>query len=153
MIKWRLETLSLKDLKPNLKNPRRIQKSQCERLEQLIIKFGLIDKPIINKNLTVIGGHQRLRILKKKKVKTVECWVPDRQLEDEEVDQLMIGLNLNQGDWDWDILANQFEAIDLLKYGFTEDQLVGCYQDIEEEKEKISSKKKTKECPNCGHEF
>lgn len=153
MIQWHLETLSLKDLKPNPKNPRRIQKDQCQRLEELIGKFGLIDKPIINKNLTVIGGHQRLRILKKKKVKTVECWVPDRQLEDEEIDQLMIGLNLNQGDWDWDMLANQFEAIDLLKYGFTEDQLIGPYQDIEEESEKSISKKKTKECPNCGHEF
>lgn len=133
MIKWKLEELSIKDLKEHPKNPRQIKKDQFDRLSGLIDKFGLIDKPIINTDMTIIGGHQRIRVLKKKKVKVIECWVADRQLTDEEIDELCIGLNLHQGAWDFDILANMWDPIDLLNYGFTEDQLLGdCKQDITE---------------------
>ena len=63
-IKWNLQTLSIKDLKDHPKNPRQIKKEQQQHLQNLIEKFGLIDKPIINKDCTIIGGHQRVRILK-----------------------------------------------------------------------------------------
>ncbi len=133
MIKWKLEELSIKLLKEHPKNPRQIKKDQFERLGALIDKFGLIDKPILNKDFTIIGGHQRIRVLKKKKVKFVECWVAEEQLSDEQVDELCIGLNLHQGSFDFDILANEWDPIDLLNYGFTEEQLLGeCKQDITE---------------------
>ncbi len=153
MIKWKLEELSIKDLKEHPKNPRQIQKDQFDRLSGLIDKFGLIDKPIINTDMTIIGGHQRIRVLKKKKVKTVECWVADRQLTDEEIDELCIGLNLYQGSFDYDILGNLWDPLELLNLGFTENQLLGeCKEEIEgEETEKKGKKKKS--CPSCGHEF
>jgi ParB-like chromosome segregation protein Spo0J len=151
MIKWKLEELSIKSLKEHPKNPRQIKKGQFDRLSNLIDKFGLIDKPIINTDMTIIGGHQRIRALKKKKVKTVECWVADRELLEEEVEELMIGLNLHQGQFDYDILANEFDPLELLSYGFTEEQLLGSCQEEGEGKEKSSKKKKS--CPNCGEEL
>jgi ParB-like chromosome segregation protein Spo0J len=157
MITWTLKSISIKDLKNSPKNPRQIGKEQFERMGNLIDKFGLIDKPVVNQDMTLIGGHQRIRFLKKKKVKTVECWVADEQILDDDIDELCIGLNLHQGNWDWDILANQFDALDLLKYGFSEEQLLGACKDTEEfldeTEEKSSNKKKQKCCPNCGHEF
>jgi ParB-like nuclease family protein len=151
---WHLEVLPIKSLKKHPKNPREITKKRLTHLENLINKFGMIDKPIVNKDGTIIGGHQRIRILKKKKAKNVECWVPDKQLSDEDVDELCIGLNLNQGTWDFDCLANMWEPIDLLTYGFTEQQLIGCCNDeAEEEKEATKKSKKQKECPACGHQF
>ena len=154
MINWKLEILPIKNLKEHPKNPRQISKEQVQHLTDLIDEFGLIDKPIINKDLTIIGGHQRIRILKKKKAKHIECWVPEDQLTDEQVDHLCIGLNINQGKFDYDILGNLWEPLDLLKWGFTEEQLLGSFKEAEEilEEEKTSSSKK-KECPNCGHEF
>lgn len=131
MINWHLEVLPIKSLKDHPKNPRQITKEQFQHLEGLIAKFGLIDKPIINKDFTVIGGHQRIKVLKKMKSKTVECWIPDRQLEQDEIDHLCIGLNLNQGTFDYDILANQWNPIDLLKWGFTEKQLLDSQTEIE----------------------
>ncbi|HMG15005.1 MAG TPA: ParB N-terminal domain-containing protein, partial [Saprospiraceae bacterium] len=125
MFNWHLEILPIKDLKEHSKNPRQITKDQFQHLKGLIAKFGLIDKPIVNKDWTIIGGHQRIKVLKKMKAKTVECWVPDDQLEQEDIDHLCIGLNLNQGSFDYDILANQWDACDLLKWGFTEEQLLG----------------------------
>lgn len=125
MINWTLELISIKKLINNPKNPRYISKDQMAHLEALVEKYGLIDRPIVNTDMTVIGGHQRIKVLKKMKVKEVQCWVPDHALTQEEVDHLCIGLNLNQGQWDFDILANQFELNDLLSWGFNEEQLLG----------------------------
>lgn len=152
-INWHLEVLSINQLKEFDKNPRQIKKEQQQHLEELIAKFGLIDKPIVNKDHTIIGGHQRIRILKKMKAKTVECWVPDRFLDENEVEHLCIGLNLNQGQWDWDVLGNEWDALDLLKYGFTEEQLLGLAPEVSEEGGAEEKKKKSKECPSCGHKF
>lgn len=156
MINWTLKSIPIKDLKDHPKNPRQISKEQYRKLEGLIERFGLIDKPLVNVDNTIIGGHQRVKILKKKKVKEVECWVPEYELTEAEVDELLIGHNLNQGTWDYDILANNFDAIDLLNYGFTEDQLVGKFNDLIEEieeKEQKSKKSQQSTCPNCGHQF
>jgi len=155
MIQWTLQTIPLKNLKNHQKNPRQITKEQLKHLEELIKKYGLIDKPVVNLDMTIIGGHQRVKLLRKMKVKEVECWVPNAQLSEEEIDRLCIGLNLNQGKWDWDLLANEYEAIDLLKWGFTEEQLVGPFAESEEilDGEPEEKKKKKKCCPNCGHEF
>lgn len=159
MINWTLEHVAIKLLKPYAKNPRQISKDNADRLSENLDKFGLIDKPILNRDYTVIGGHQRIKILKKKKVKEIQCWVPDVQLSEQEVEELCIGLNLHQGKWDYDILANEWETLDLLQYGFSEEQLLGTCKDAEEveseeeEEKPKSSSKKMKCCPNCGFEF
>jgi hypothetical protein len=154
MIEWKLQTIPIKDLKPHPKNPRQINKEQLQHLTNLIAKFGLIDKPIINLDMTIIGGHQRVKILKKMKTKEVECWVPNQQLSQEDIDHLCIGLNLNRGEFDYDILANEWNVLDLLKYGFMEDQLLGSNQadilgDASEEDEEQSNKK----CEMCGQKI
>lgn len=155
MITWHLETILIKNLRDHPKNPREIKKEQLQHLENLIKKFGLIDKPLVNLDNTIIGGHQRVRILKKMKVKEVQCWIPDRMLTDEEVEHLLVAHNLNQGQWNWDALANMWEPLDLLEWGFSEEQLVGKFSENEEieGKEEKSKNKKKKECPACGHEF
>lgn len=153
MDKFTLKTVSIKDLKDHPKNPRQIKKEQFERLTKLIDKYGLIDRPIVNADMTIIGGHQRIRVLKKKKVKTVECWLANEQLSDDDVEELMIGLNLHQGEFDYDILGNDWDPIKLLEYGFTEDKLLGeCKEEIDAENSEKKGKKK-KVCPSCGHEF
>jgi hypothetical protein len=154
MLNWTLQTIPIKKLKDYSKNPRQINKEQQQHLQTLIEKFGLIDKPVVNSDFTIIGGHQRIKILKKMKIKEVECWIPDRLLVEEEIEYLCIGLNLNQGKWDWDKLANEFEALDLLAYGFSEEQLLGFSKEEELECEQEEKKdKKKKCCPNCGWEI
>jgi ParB-like chromosome segregation protein Spo0J len=154
MIKWTLKELPIKYLKNHPKNPRQIKKDQLARLAENMNKFGLIDRPIVNKDMTIIGGHQRIRILKKQKHKTVECWVAPEQLSDDDVDELCIGLNLHGGSFDYDILLDCWEPLKLLEYGFTEQQLLGCYDDeSNSEEEKKDKAVKLTECPRCGHEF
>ena len=153
MINWRLERKSIKDLQKFQKNPRTLSKDQFRQIKTSLDKFGLIDKPIVNLDNTIIGGHQRLEVLKKSGEKEVECWVPDQELSTHDIEELNIRLNLNHGDFDYDTLANEFEIPDLLEWGFNPEDLMGaCAEEIPSE-EKEEKKKKLHECPNCGFEF
>jgi len=124
-ITWTLRTVDISTLTDYYKNPRSLSKAQFDQLKTSLDKFGMIDKPIINLDSanTVIGGHQRLHILRADKVKRVECWYPSRLLTDKEVEELNIRLNKNTGNWDFDALANRFEVPDLLEWGFDEREL------------------------------
>lgn len=143
MITWHLETRRINDLKPHKSNPRRMTKEQKASLQTSLDKFGLIDKPIINTSGLIIGGHQRIRILKDQGIKEIECTVPDKELSEQEVDELLIRLNKNTGEWNFDELANNFDVVDLFEWGFTADEL-----HVDEGKEE--KEKKEKECPHCG---
>jgi len=156
MIKWKLETRKINDLKDHPKNPRQLTKDQASHLKKSIDKFGLIDKPIVNCDGTLIGGHQRKRILKESGLTEIECWVPDRLLSENDVDELNIRLNKNNGDWDWDILANEWDMNDLINWGFSMSDFpdIDIEQIINEDDEDQSSKaKKCKLCPHCGKEL
>jgi DNA modification methylase len=123
-MQWHLEKRNINDLKDHPKNPRQLSKHDAEHLQKSIDKFGLIDKPIINLDNQIIGGHQRKSILKKLKIKEIECWVPDKQLDEKQVEELNIRLNKNTGDWDWDVLANEFDVDNLMEWGFTAEELI-----------------------------
>ena len=151
-IKWNLELRKIKDLKSHSKNPRKMSKHDAEHLQKSIDRFGLIDKPILNTDNTIIGGHQRVSILKKMGVDQIECYVPEAALSQEEVDELNIRLNRAHGDFDYDILANEWNSEDLLEWGFLINDLIEKDPIEITSEEKEDDKKKTK-CPNCGHEF
>lgn len=121
-IEWHLEKRKIADLKDHPKNPRKISKEQQEHLKTSLQKFGLIDKPIINLDNMLIGGHQRKNALKKLKQKEVECNVPSRLLTEKEVDELNIRLNKNLGEFDQDILQH-WDKDELISYGFLEEEL------------------------------
>jgi ParB-like chromosome segregation protein Spo0J len=153
MINWILEKRKLSALKPHKKNPRKLSKHDAMHLEKGMEKFGLIDKPIINADDTIIGGHQRISILKKQGVKEIDVYVPQRLLTEKEVDELNIRLNRNAGEFDYDILANQWSTDDLYTWGFTDIDIpdVDILDSIEETVDE--PKKKQTVCPNCSHEF
>lgn len=119
-MKWNTEKRKIKDLHENPKNPRKLSKHQAEHLQRSIEKFGLCEPIVINPDGSIIGGHQRIRTLKKMGHKEVDVYVPERALDDKEIDELTVRLNKNTGDWDFDILANQWELSDLLNWGFSE---------------------------------
>jgi len=112
--------IKLADLMAHPKNPRMMTIKQNADLEESLDSFGLATLPIVNKDMMILGGHQRLRILKTKGVKEVEVRVPNRMLNTKEADELCIRLNKNGGSWDYDALANFFEQDDLKEWGFTD---------------------------------
>lgn len=120
-----MQQFNIDELTDYYKNPRSLSDKEFKQLKTSLDKFGMIDKPIVNADSanTIIGGHQRKHVLEASGVKEVECWIPDRELSEKEVEELNIRLNKNTGSWDFDTLANEFELDDLLDWGFDKGEL------------------------------
>jgi DNA modification methylase len=111
-----IEKIQINKLKPATYNPRQITTKQYKHLKESVEKFGLVDPIITNKDFTIIGGHQRYKICKELKHKEIDCVVLDLSKEEER--ELNIRLNKNTGDFDMDILANEFDIDELVDWGF-----------------------------------
>ncbi len=131
-INWTLRTFRLDELTDYYKNPRSLSEKEFKQLKTSLDKFGMIDKPIVNLDSanTIIGGHQRKHVMEATGVTECECWIPDRELSEKEVEELNIRLNKNTGSWDFDTLANEFQLDDLLEWGFEEHDLLGLEFDM-----------------------
>lgn len=129
----KIESKLVKDLNPASYNPRQISSKQYKDLKESVKKFGLVDPIIVNKDNTVIGGHQRLKICKDLKYVDVDCVMLDLSKEEER--ELNIRLNKNTGDFDMDILANEFDIEELTDWGFKHIDLDVNIDKIEEDKD------------------
>src|SRR5580693_2483353 len=92
-IEWRIEKRNIADLLPYHKNPRQLSKDQEGHLRASLDEFGVVEPPCINKDNTIIGGHQRISLLKKEEIKEIEVMVPSRKLTNKEVEKLNLKLN------------------------------------------------------------
>ena len=114
-----LEKVKIEELEPATYNPRQISTKQFNDLKESITKFGMVDPLIVNKNsYTIVGGHQRYKICKELGYKEIGCIILDLNKEQER--ELNIRLNKNTGEFDMDILANEFDIEELTDWGFKE---------------------------------
>lgn len=154
-IKWTPQNKLLSELKPYSKNPRKIGGKKLDDLKESIKRFGLADVITINTDGTIIGGHARYYSLKDAGETIAMCLVPDRTLSEDEVKQLNIRLNKNiAGEWDHDVLANEFDVSDLKEWGFEEFELGGVPAEDDKDDDKGgagSDDPGEKQCPECGH--
>ena len=116
-----IEKIQIDKLKAATYNPRQISTKQYKDLKESITKFGLVDPIIVNEYFTenyyvVIGGHQRLKICKELGYKDIGCIILNLNKEQER--ELNIRLNKNTGEFDMDILANEFDIDELVDWGF-----------------------------------
>lgn len=153
-INWQIKTCNVTDLKEYFKNPRKLTEKGMKDLEKSIAKFGVAEPLVLNQDMTIIGGHGRKKIFEKLGLKKVDCYFPDRQLTQKEVEELNIRLNKNiAGEFDFDILANEFEIDELKDWGFEEFEL-GVGDSFNPVTNDVELDKKTLiKCPNCSHEF
>ncbi|HEM3037146.1 TPA: DNA modification methylase [Streptococcus suis] len=102
-----IREIRLSELHPASYNPRKKLKKgdkEYEKIKQSLLKFGYVDPIIVNKDLTVIGGHQRLTVLKDLDYETAKCVIVDLSKDDEKA--LNIALNKITGQWDDQLLAD-----------------------------------------------
>lgn len=105
--KMEIKELPLAELRPADYNPRKKLKKgdkEYEKIKQSLLKFGYVDPIIVNQDRTVIGGHQRLTVLKDLNYETAKCVIVDLPKEDEKA--LNIALNKITGQWDEQLLAD-----------------------------------------------
>jgi hypothetical protein len=127
-ITWKNERRKLRDLIPWDDNPRSIKRDEAVRLVDSLIEFGQIETIAIEPDNTIVDGHQRESVWKAASQfgpdYEVDVRVANRKLTLEERQKLVIFLHKGAvGEWDFDALANSFEVDDLLKWGFSEEEL------------------------------
>lgn len=111
-----IEVKKISDLKPAPYNPRQSTEKQEIHLKASLQKFGVVEPIIFNKQTGyIVGGHFRVRELKKLGYKEIECVIVDLNEEDEK--ELNIRLNANTGQWDFDLLANEWDVEQLTDWG------------------------------------
>jgi ParB-like chromosome segregation protein Spo0J len=133
-----IEKKKISDLIPAPYNPRQSTAKQEKHLKESLEKFGLVEPIIFNKQTGyIVGGHFRVRELKKLGINEIECVIVDLNEADEK--ELNIRLNANTGSWDWDTLANDWDVVDLEAWGLDIPQF-DTVEELEasEEKEEIN---------------
>lgn len=120
-ITWTNVTVRLGDLEPWARNPRQIKAEQAKRLADSFATFGQVETIAIGPSGEVYNGHQRLNVLMREYGPdyVVECRQASRALSEKEREKLTVYLHKGAaGEWDFDILANEFEIGELLEWGF-----------------------------------
>jgi ParB-like chromosome segregation protein Spo0J len=108
--------VNIREIKPNTDNPRIIKDHKFKKLVKSIKDFPemLEKRPIVvDENMVVLGGNMRLKALLEAGVKDVWIDVAEGWTE-EQKKEFIIKDNVGFGEWDWDILANEWEP-DLLE--------------------------------------
>ncbi len=137
-----IQKIDINKLIPATYNPRKDLKPNDEeyiKIKNSIINFGYIEPIIINKDFTVIGGHQRLKVLKELNYEKIECIVVDLDKTQEKA--LNIALNKISGEWNTEKLENLLQELlqenfDVNLTGFDSeeiDNILNEYLDTEED--------------------
>ena len=109
--------MKLTELKKLEWNPRTIKKEDLDKLTKSIEKFWVIEwRPFLVSNRTwenvIIWGNQRYEVCKKLWIKEVPVHIMEWLTEEEER-EIIIRDNISNWEWDWDILANEWDKEEL----------------------------------------
>lgn len=110
--------MDITKIKANPNNPRTIKDDKFKRLVQSIKEFPemLEKRPIVvNKDFMVLGGNMRLKACIEAGMKDVPVLVAD--WSEEKQREFIIKDNVSGGEWDWDVLANEWDAEQLTEWG------------------------------------
>jgi ParB-like chromosome segregation protein Spo0J len=111
--------MNIKQIKPNTNNPRIIKGDKFKKLVQSIKDFPEMLKlrPIvIDEDNVVLGGNMRLRACTEAGLTDVPVKVAKGLTEDQKK-EFIVKDNVGFGEWDWDILANEWDNVLLKDWG------------------------------------
>lgn len=113
------QKVKISEIKTNPDNPRIIRDEQYKKLVKSITEFPqmLELRPlVVDENLMVLGGNMRLRAAKEAGLKELPI-LKASELTEEQKNRFIIADNLSFGEWDFDKLANEWDAEDLNDWG------------------------------------
>jgi len=112
------EIVKISEVKLNPNNPRLIKDDKFKKLVQSIKDFPemLNIRPIVvNKDMIILGGNMRYKACKEAGLKEVPIIIAD--LTEEKQREFLIKDNTSGGEWDWEVLANEWDAEQLEEWG------------------------------------
>jgi hypothetical protein len=111
--------VNINEVKTNPKNPRLIKDDKFRKLVKSIEEFPqmLELRPIVvDENNIVLGGNMRLKACKEAGLKEVYI-VKAENLTEEQKDEFIVKDNVGFGEWDWDMLANEWDVEKIQDWG------------------------------------
>ncbi len=132
--------ISTNKLRTSPSNPRAIRENKMEQLMRSISEDPELMQArplIVNERMEVLAGNQRLRACVALGWAEVPCVVVD--WDEQKQKRVMVKDNVSAGEWDWDTLANEWEAEELQEWGL----------DIPFESEPQDEPKEPKQCKHC----
>ncbi len=113
-----MEIVKIENVKSNPNNPRLIKDDKFHKLVQSLKDFPEMAKVrpiVVNQDFVVLGGNMRLKAMKEAGWKEVPVQVVD--WSEQQQKEFIIKDNVGFGEWEWDMLANEWDADDLEKWG------------------------------------
>lgn len=110
--------MKLSEIRENPNNPRTIKDDKFEKLVRSIQTFPemLEARPIVvNPDKIVLGGNMRLKACRAAGLTEVPVYLAT--WEESKAKEFIVKDNVGFGEWDWDILANEWDAIELEEWG------------------------------------
>ena len=114
-----VDKVNINEVKTNPKNPRLIKDDKFRKLVQSIEEFPqmLELRPIVvDENNIVLGGNMRLKACKEAGLKEVFI-VRAEGLTELQKDEFIVKDNVGFGEWDWDMLANEWDVEKIQDWG------------------------------------
>jgi len=113
-----MEIVKLSEVKLNPNNPRLIKDDKFKKLVQSIKDFPemLNIRPIVvNQDMIILGGNMRYKACKEAGIKEIPIIITD--LSEEKQREFLIKDNTSGGEWDWEVLANEWDSEQLESWG------------------------------------
>jgi DNA modification methylase len=129
-----VKLVKIGSVKGNSRNPRFIRDEKFKKLVDSLVEFpemATLRPLVVDENMTVLGGNMRLKAMQELKWKEVPIVVAEG-LTDAQKDEFVIKDNVGFGDWNWEQLANEWDAEELTRWGL---EIPGFDVDLELEAE------------------
>jgi len=114
----KIQKAKLSEVKLNPNNPRLIKDDKFKKLVQSIKDFPemLNIRPIVvNQDMVILGGNMRYKACKEAGLKEIPIIITD--LSEEKQREFLIKDNTRGGEWDWEVLANEWDNEELESWG------------------------------------
>ena len=113
------QQVKINKVKGNPSNPRIIKNDKFKKLVKSIQEFPEMLKlrPIVvDEDMMVLGGNMRLKASKDAGLK--EVWIEIAEgLTEEQKKEFIVKDNVGFGEWEWDMLANEWDSVQLAEWG------------------------------------
>ena len=113
------QQVKISKVKGNPDNPRIIKNDKFKKLVKSIQEFPEMLKlrPIVvDEDMIVLGGNMRLKASKEAGLK--EVWIEVAEgLTEEQKKEFIVKDNVGFGEWEWDMLGNEWDSVQLAEWG------------------------------------
>lgn len=113
-----MEIRKISEVKLNPNNPRLIKDDKFKKLCQSLKDFPemLNIRPIVvNQDMIILGGNMRYKAAKEIGLKEIPVTIAD--LTEDQQREFLIKDNTSGGEWDWEVLANEWNSEELEAWG------------------------------------